>query len=307
MLAERAGIDRALAYDVLAASAAGAPFVGYKRAAFVDPEGTPVAFSLALAEKDLRLIGELADAVGRRRCRRRRVNLESIRAAGTDDRVGRRFRQASRATCVRRAGDDRRPCGGGDSSATTHVADHDRTRTRRRNDPMTDRSAHQGRLSSSPRTPSSASWPSADVLVEGDTIAAVGPEPVRGRRTGHRRDRRHRHPGLHRHPSAHLGDVDPDVRAGLRADHLLRRRSSTSSRRTTGRRRLRGQPVGLARVHQRGHHDARRLVAHHEHAGPCRRAIQGLQESGIRSVFAYGFATRRSSTGGSARTTPAAS
>ena len=38
VLAEAAGIDRALAYDVIAASAAGAPFVGYKRAAFLDPE-----------------------------------------------------------------------------------------------------------------------------------------------------------------------------------------------------------------------------------------------------------------------------
>ena len=36
VLAERNGIDRALAYDVLAASAAGAPFVVYKRAAFVE-------------------------------------------------------------------------------------------------------------------------------------------------------------------------------------------------------------------------------------------------------------------------------
>ena len=33
VLAERNGIDRALAYEVLAASAAGAPIVGYKRAA----------------------------------------------------------------------------------------------------------------------------------------------------------------------------------------------------------------------------------------------------------------------------------
>ncbi len=31
---------------------------------------------------------------------------------------------------------------------------------------------------------------------------------------------------------------------------------------------LAGEPVGRAGVHQRGHHDARRLVAHHEHAGP---------------------------------------
>ena len=53
------------AYDVLAASAAGAPFVGYKRAAFLEPETTPVAFSLDLAAKDLRLIADLAEAVGR--------------------------------------------------------------------------------------------------------------------------------------------------------------------------------------------------------------------------------------------------
>ena len=64
VLAERNGIDRALAYDVLAASAAGAPCVGYKRATFVEPETTPVAFSLALADKDLRLIARLAEASG---------------------------------------------------------------------------------------------------------------------------------------------------------------------------------------------------------------------------------------------------
>jgi 3-hydroxyisobutyrate dehydrogenase-like beta-hydroxyacid dehydrogenase len=61
VLAEAAGIDRALAYDVLAASAVGAPFVGYKRAAFLEPETAPVAFSLDLAAKDLRLIATLAD------------------------------------------------------------------------------------------------------------------------------------------------------------------------------------------------------------------------------------------------------
>jgi 3-hydroxyisobutyrate dehydrogenase-like beta-hydroxyacid dehydrogenase len=61
VLAERAGLDRSVAYEVFAASAAGAPYVGYKRNAFLDPEGTPVAFSLDLAAKDLRLIVELAD------------------------------------------------------------------------------------------------------------------------------------------------------------------------------------------------------------------------------------------------------
>ena len=60
VLAEAAGIDRQLAYDVLTASAAGAPYIGYKRAAFLEPADTPIAFSLDLAAKDLRLITELA-------------------------------------------------------------------------------------------------------------------------------------------------------------------------------------------------------------------------------------------------------
>ena len=64
VLAERAGIDRATAYEVFASSAVGAPYVGYKRDAFVDPDGTPVAFSLELATKDLHLILGLADRLG---------------------------------------------------------------------------------------------------------------------------------------------------------------------------------------------------------------------------------------------------
>ena len=64
VLAERAGIDRSRAYEVFASSAAGAPFIGYKRDAFIDPEGTSTAFSLDLAAKDLRLITELADRLG---------------------------------------------------------------------------------------------------------------------------------------------------------------------------------------------------------------------------------------------------
>lgn len=63
VLAEAAGIPRERAYDVLAASAVGAPYVDYKRAAFLDPEGTAVAFASDLAAKDLRLIAELAEAV----------------------------------------------------------------------------------------------------------------------------------------------------------------------------------------------------------------------------------------------------
>lgn len=64
VLAERSGVDRARAYEVFAASAVGAPYVQYKQAAFVHPDETPVAFSLDLAAKDMRLIVELAKRVG---------------------------------------------------------------------------------------------------------------------------------------------------------------------------------------------------------------------------------------------------
>ena len=65
---------------MFAAGAAGAPYVGYKRDAFVDPEGTPVAFSLDLAAKDLRLILELADSLGAP-MPQTRVNQELVQAA----------------------------------------------------------------------------------------------------------------------------------------------------------------------------------------------------------------------------------
>jgi 3-hydroxyisobutyrate dehydrogenase/2-hydroxy-3-oxopropionate reductase len=79
-LAEASGVDRAVAYDVIAAGAAGAPYVGYKRAQFLDPDGAPVAFSLALTEKDLRLISETAEAAGQP-LPQSAVNLELVRAA----------------------------------------------------------------------------------------------------------------------------------------------------------------------------------------------------------------------------------
>ncbi len=63
-LAERAGLDREAAYDVLAGSAVGAPFVQYKRAAFLTPDDVPVAFSLDLVAKDLDLAAALAADVG---------------------------------------------------------------------------------------------------------------------------------------------------------------------------------------------------------------------------------------------------
>ncbi len=64
VLSERAGVDRATAYEVFMASAIGAPYVQYKRDSFVSPDTAPVAFALALAAKDLGLITEVATEVG---------------------------------------------------------------------------------------------------------------------------------------------------------------------------------------------------------------------------------------------------
>jgi hypothetical protein len=60
VLAEKAGVDRAIAYDVFASGAGGAPFVHYKREAYEHPEDAQVAFSLDLVAKDLELITGLA-------------------------------------------------------------------------------------------------------------------------------------------------------------------------------------------------------------------------------------------------------
>lgn len=63
VLAERAGLDRDRIYDVFEHSAIAAPMVHYRHDAFVDPEGTPPAFALTLAQKDLGLIVDLASSV----------------------------------------------------------------------------------------------------------------------------------------------------------------------------------------------------------------------------------------------------
>lgn len=83
VLAERAGIDRAGAWEVFGAGAAGAPFVTYKQAAFLDPGQTPPAFSLALVAKDLELITGLADRLGVP-VEQARTNLELARRATRD-------------------------------------------------------------------------------------------------------------------------------------------------------------------------------------------------------------------------------
>jgi 3-hydroxyisobutyrate dehydrogenase-like beta-hydroxyacid dehydrogenase len=80
VLAERAGIDRLAAYAVVADSAAAAPFVHYRRAAFEDPGAAPAAMRMTLADKDMRLIEELADAVGGH-VPQSRLNREVLREA----------------------------------------------------------------------------------------------------------------------------------------------------------------------------------------------------------------------------------
>ena len=64
VLAERAGVPRESAYEVFAAGAAGAPFVQYKKDAYLHPESATVAFTLELVAKDLDLALALAESVG---------------------------------------------------------------------------------------------------------------------------------------------------------------------------------------------------------------------------------------------------
>jgi 3-hydroxyisobutyrate dehydrogenase-like beta-hydroxyacid dehydrogenase len=66
VLAEKSGLDRETVYDIFEAGAAGAPYVKYKRAAFLQPGEVPVAFSLALVAKDWELIHDLGQQAGAR-------------------------------------------------------------------------------------------------------------------------------------------------------------------------------------------------------------------------------------------------
>ena len=65
VLAERAGIERSVAYDVFASSAVAAPVVHYRRPVFEHPETAPVTMPIDLVIKDLDLALALG-AAGRR-------------------------------------------------------------------------------------------------------------------------------------------------------------------------------------------------------------------------------------------------
>jgi 3-hydroxyisobutyrate dehydrogenase/2-hydroxy-3-oxopropionate reductase len=88
VLAEKAGVERSVAYEVFASGAGGAPFVQYKREAYEHPESAVVAFSLDLVAKDLELIIGLGDRVGAT-MDQAEAELEIVRraiAAGMGDR-----------------------------------------------------------------------------------------------------------------------------------------------------------------------------------------------------------------------------
>jgi 3-hydroxyisobutyrate dehydrogenase-like beta-hydroxyacid dehydrogenase len=63
-LAERFGIERERAYDVLAGGVLASPFLLYKRGAFLHPDTEPVAFTTALMRKDASLAQDLAASLG---------------------------------------------------------------------------------------------------------------------------------------------------------------------------------------------------------------------------------------------------
>ena len=74
VFAERSGIERPAAYEVLASGAVASPFVLYKRNAFLNPDSEPVAFTTTLMRKDVRLALEVARSLG--------VRLAAAEAAG---------------------------------------------------------------------------------------------------------------------------------------------------------------------------------------------------------------------------------
>lgn len=80
VLAEKAGVDRRIAYEVFTSGAAGAPFLEYKRAVYEHPELATVAFSLDLVAKDLDLITALGSRVGAP-MRQASTGLEIVNAA----------------------------------------------------------------------------------------------------------------------------------------------------------------------------------------------------------------------------------
>lgn len=80
VLAERSGIPRQSAYAVLEASAVAAPMLGYRKRQYLDPDESPVSFTVSLAKKDVELALELAASV-EAPMPQARINLEILQDA----------------------------------------------------------------------------------------------------------------------------------------------------------------------------------------------------------------------------------
>lgn len=63
-LAEAAGIETGAAFETIEASAACAPMLKYRKALYLDEASQDVAFTVALAQKDMRVTADLARALG---------------------------------------------------------------------------------------------------------------------------------------------------------------------------------------------------------------------------------------------------
>lgn len=63
-LAEAAGIPTETAFDVIEASAAGAPMLKYRRPLYLDEAAHDVTFTVSLALKDMQITADLADQLG---------------------------------------------------------------------------------------------------------------------------------------------------------------------------------------------------------------------------------------------------
>nr|WP_256386781.1 NAD-binding protein [Ruegeria sp. EL01] len=63
-LAEAAGIDTGIAFDVIEASAACAPMLRYRRPLYLDEAAHDVTFTVSLARKDMEITAGLAEQLG---------------------------------------------------------------------------------------------------------------------------------------------------------------------------------------------------------------------------------------------------
>ncbi|MEU6355671.1 NAD(P)-dependent oxidoreductase [Streptomyces sp. NPDC047072] len=106
VLAERAGIGRADAYDAFTQSAAAAPFVLYNRENFVRPQEAATHMTLTLVAKDLSLIDALASSVGApmAQLEASRGLIDQALAAGLGDQDGSVLAEFLRHTAAAQAG-----------------------------------------------------------------------------------------------------------------------------------------------------------------------------------------------------------